>query len=75
MGMMLMQEPDHDAAVSREMELAELGKDKMEKKHQEQFLEVFREIKVEKYASIYQDREKKNTKKGFVVQSTGMCVV
>ena len=71
MGMMLMQEPDHDAAVSREMELAELGKDKMEKKHQE----VFREIKVEKYASIYQDREKKNTKKGFVVQSTGMCVV
>ena len=55
MGMMIMQEPDHDAAVSREMELAELGKDKMEKKHQEHFLEVFREIKVEKYASIYQD--------------------
>ena len=54
-----MQEPDHDAAVSREMELAELGKDKMEKKHQEHFLEVFREIRVgkkikcvEKYASI-----------------------
>ena len=43
-----MQEPDHDAAVSREMELAELGKDKMEKKHQEHFLEVFREIMVGK---------------------------
>ena len=50
-------------------------KTKWRKKHQEHFLEVFREIKVEKYASIYQDREEKNTKKGFVVQSTGMCVV